>query len=181
MAQVIRKFQEGADITPSKEKSDSQEKQEQQKETTKVDNTNYTPLVTSAVKTNVPEYTIHYGDNEYDPAWVRDYVEKNINTFINNENMTQGQAEKFREIVQNVILPGIDAKTLDFSDPYTLKVPQEYSSDGYYNRTTGLFSHDITDDNKAGMIAATRYLRSLLSSPKQSLKNQKKPITEIRF
>lgn len=173
MAQVIRKFQEGADITPSKEKSDSQEKQEQQKETTKVDNTNYTPLVTSAVKTNVPEYTIHYGDNEYDPAWVRDYVEKNINTFINNENMTQGQAEKFREIVQNVILPGIDAKTLDFSDPYTLKVPQEYSSDGYYNRTTGLFSHDITDDNKAGMIAATRYLRSLLSSPQAITKKPK--------
>lgn len=173
MAQVIRKFKEGADVTPSKEKSDSQEKQEEQKDTTKVDNDNYTPLVTSAVKTTVPEYTIHYGDNEYDPAWVRDYIEKNVNTFINNENMTQGQAEKFREIVQNVILPGIDAKTLDFSDPYTLKVPQEYSSDGYYNRTTGLFSHDITDDNKAGMIAATRYLRSLLSSPQAIPKTPK--------
>lgn len=174
MAQVIKKYKEGSNI-PTKKETSKKESSSEAKTTEEPVEAVAATQAEQTPQTQVEDnYTIHYNDKEYDPVWIRDYIEKNVNTFINNENMTQGQAEKFRNTIKDVILPSIDAKVLDFSDPYTLNVPIDNSSDGYYNKAgSGIFSYDITDDNKAGMIAATRYLRSLLSSPDAIAKKPK--------
>lgn len=155
MAQVIKKYAEGDVIEkPTVE--------EAVKETLEPFQPVENPSVQAAM---VPQqkYVIHRGYMEYDPTTVRNYItnDYNLKAWGHNRGLSEVEQVKFQQAVQDMLVSGIDAGTLDFKDDNSVYVPEQYSGDGNYNtKDTFKGKKIITDDDKAARIEAVNYLKS---------------------
>ena len=160
MAQVIRKYAEGNTI-----KQEEPAVEEVAKETLEPFQPVENPSVQAAM---VPQqkYVIHRGVNEYDPAAVRDYItnDYNLRAWGHNRGLSEVEQVKFQQAVQDMLVAGIDAGTLDFQNENAITVPQQFAGDGNYNTKDTLGGQKIiTDDDKAARIEAINYLKSAFS------------------